>query len=104
MELKLNKAKNLKGIVYKKEYIYGNFTINVLINPDKSCELEGINNGIKAITIRAIDTNPATLYIENFISQDENEIKNFIRDINDAFNLLKIMNEKRKELIKMEEE
>ena len=52
VSLVLKKSKDLKGICYKKEYTFGSFVIDVMINPDKSMDIDAYDASDKEILIK----------------------------------------------------
>lgn len=98
-ELKLIEIRDRKDFYYWKIYKYGQFKVIVDIG-DNLCKIEAEDEN-ENCNISAIDKNPATLSFPIAVVTSKNADK-FLELVNQGTELLKIIDERREELIKKE--
>lgn len=101
MQLILTKAKDLHGIVYLKEYRYGEYKITVYRDPDGAVEISS-ENKTKTITIKARDKNRAAIDL-NWPYYSEETVDELIQELKEAKEVAHIINEQRELLSRKEE-
>lgn len=98
-ELKLIEIRDRKDFYYWKIYKYGQFKVIVDID-DNRCKIEAEDEN-KNFNILAIDKKPAILSFSMAMVTSKNADK-FLELVNQGTELLKIIDERREELIKKE--
>ena len=102
MNLKLVKIKNKQGVYYIKEYKYKNYKIRVEIEPDNHniYIIHGENEKGDCEIIMTYESKHPSLTLPSAIIIPENA-NSFFKDVKEGIETLKLIEENKKELIKV---
>lgn len=100
MELKLTKSRNIEGVCNWKLYECGSFVIRVIKDSvNETIEIEAFDK-FNEITIKAIDTDPAILSVENIYISSTDKLQDLLSRLVLAKDLLMLINDHRNTITK----